>query len=60
MKNRGIVKRILGVGALALVLSGVVMAAPRVIDIEPDECQVRCFYILGYKSCKHNLFFCFS
>ena len=56
MKNRSIVKRIVGVSVIALVSSWVVLvsAAPRVIDIEPEECQVRCFYIMGVP------FFCYE
>ena len=46
--NKKSIKRILGATALALVSSwAVVSAAPRVIDIEPEQCQVRCFYIMG-------------
>jgi hypothetical protein len=48
MKTKSMFKRILSISVLALVTSGVlVSAAPRVIDIEPEECQVRCFYIMG-------------
>jgi hypothetical protein len=48
MKTKSLVKRVLGISVLALVASGVlVSAAPRVIDIEPEECQVRCLYIMG-------------
>jgi hypothetical protein len=47
MTNKGI-KRILAGTVLALVSSWAVLsAAPRVIDIEPEQCQVRCYYILG-------------
>jgi hypothetical protein len=47
MEKKSVVKRIVGASALALVLSSVASAAPPVIDIEPEECQVRCFYIRG-------------
>jgi hypothetical protein len=49
MKKKSIVKRILGISVLALVSSWVVLvsAAPNVIDIEPEECQTRCYYIMG-------------
>ena len=47
MTKKGI-KRILAGTVLALVSSwAVVSAAPRVIDIEPEQCQTRCYYILG-------------
>jgi hypothetical protein len=50
MKNKSLVKRILGISALALVLSwGAVSAAPIVIDIEPEQCQTKCLYIMGYQ-----------
>jgi hypothetical protein len=52
--KKSLVKRILGAGALALALSVGASAAPRVIDIEPEECQVRCFYIMGVP------FFCYE
>ena len=46
MKKKSIVKRILGISVLALVSSGVlVSAAPIVIDIEPEQCQIRCYYV---------------
>ena len=49
MKKKSIVARIVGLGSLALITSWValVSAAPRQIDIEPEECTVRCYYILG-------------
>ena len=49
MKKKSIVKRILGASAFALFSSWVVLAsaAPRVIDIEPEECQTRCYYLMG-------------
>jgi hypothetical protein len=49
MTKKGI-KRILAGTALALALVSswpVLSAASRVIDIEPEQCQVRCYYILG-------------
>jgi hypothetical protein len=48
MTNKG-TKRILGGIALALVVSSwaLVSAAPRVIDIEPEQCQTRCYYFMG-------------
>jgi hypothetical protein len=52
--KKSLVKRILGASALALALSVGVSAAPRVIDIEPEECQTRCFYIMGVP------FFCYE
>ena len=46
--KKSMVKRILGISVLSLVASGVVAAAaPSVIDIEPEECQIRCLYIMG-------------
>jgi hypothetical protein len=49
MKKGSIVRRILGASAFALFLSWVTLAsaAPRVIDIEPEECQTRCYYLMG-------------
>jgi hypothetical protein len=49
MEKRSVVKRILGISALALISSWVVLvsAAPRTIDIEPEQCQTRCYYIMG-------------
>jgi hypothetical protein len=48
MRTKSMVKRILGISVLALVASGtLVSAASRVIVIEPEECQVRCLYIMG-------------
>jgi hypothetical protein len=49
MKKKSVVKRILGMSVVALVVSWVAVtsAAPRVIDIEPEQCQTRCFYIWG-------------
>jgi hypothetical protein len=49
MKKQSIAKRIVGIGALALVSSWVVLvsAAPRQIDIEPEQCTTRCYYIMG-------------
>jgi hypothetical protein len=49
MQKRSIVKRIVGISALALVSSWVVLvsAAPKKIDIEPEECTTRCYYIMG-------------
>jgi hypothetical protein len=50
MKTKSMVKRILGISLLALVSSGaLVAAAPVVIDIEPEQCQVRCLYIMGVR-----------
>jgi hypothetical protein len=50
MKTKSMVKRILGISVLALVSSGVlVSAAGRVIDIEPEQCQVRCLTIMGVR-----------
>jgi hypothetical protein len=57
--KKNIVKRIMGASAFALFLSWVAVAsaAPRVvIDIEPEQCQTRCYYIMGvpifcYESC---------
>ena len=55
MKNKSIIKRILGIVAVALLSSWVVVsAAPIVIDIEPEQCETRCLYILGYQ------FFCYT
>jgi hypothetical protein len=55
MKNQSIIKRILGIVAVALLSSWVVVsAAPIVIDIEPEQCETRCLYILGYQ------FFCYT
>jgi hypothetical protein len=47
MKKKSIVKRVLGISVLALVSSWVVLvsAAPTVIDIEPEQCQIRCYYV---------------
>jgi hypothetical protein len=49
LMKKSIVKGLLGISVLALVSSWVVLvsAAPKVIDIEPEECQTRCYYIMG-------------
>ena len=47
-KKKSLVKRILlGISMLALLSSGggLVSAAPIVIDIEPEQCQIRCYFI---------------
>jgi hypothetical protein len=50
MKNKSIVKRIMGIVVVALLSSWVVVsAAPIVIDIEPEQCQTKCLYIMGYQ-----------
>ncbi len=47
MNVKGKVKRIVGMSVFALVLSGVAMSAAPRIDIEPEECQTRCFFFMG-------------
>jgi hypothetical protein len=46
MKKKSIARRILGIGVLALVSSLVVLSAKPIV-IEPEECQTRCYFILG-------------
>jgi hypothetical protein len=55
MKNKSIAKRILGIAVVVLLSSWVaVSAAPIVIDFEPEQCETRCLYILGYQ------YFCYT
>ena len=46
MKKMSIGKRILGICVLALVSSLVVLSAKPIV-IEPEECQTRCYYVMG-------------
>lgn len=46
MKKMNIGKRILGICVLALASSLVVLSAKPIV-IEPEECQTRCYYVMG-------------
>ncbi len=47
MKRKSIVKCMLGISVLALVVSSWVVLSAKPIVIEPEECQIRCYYIMG-------------
>jgi hypothetical protein len=47
MKNKRIVKRILGIVVVALISSWVAVSAAPIV-FEPEDCITRCFFIAGY------------
>lgn len=53
MKNKSIVKPITGIVLVALLSSWVVLSAAPIV-FEPEQCQTKCLYILGYQ------FFCYE
>ena len=46
MKKKSIVKRILlSISMLALLSSGGMLVSAEPINIEPEQCQIRCYFI---------------
>ncbi len=53
MKNKSIVKRVMGIVVVTLLSSWVVVSAAPIV-FEPEQCQTKCLYIMGYQ------FFCYE